>query len=135
MFDGELADYAHEVPMRGHNRPPKEAMTAEERLAKIFEIGMSGKGSAVEALVEMTSLAGMSVQNVFSATIEEWCRITRTKNKKNARKYRDSLFGKGWFEVEGRRKTFKAGYTEDQITAAVEMMGGGTGEYLWGGTG
>jgi len=99
-------------------------MTAEERLAKIFETGMSGKGSAVEALVEMTSLAGMSVQNVFSATIEEWCRITRTKNKKNARKYRDSLFGKGWFEVEGRRKTFKAGYTEDQITAAVEMMRG-----------
>lgn len=112
--------------MRGHNRPPKDALTAEERLAKVFQIAMSGKGSAVEALVEITAIAGMSAQNLFSATIEEWCRITRTKNKKNARTYRDSLFRKGWSEVEGegRRKTFKAGYTEDQITTAIEAMRG-----------
>lgn len=123
-FDGPVEYYMHEVPMRGHNRPPKDMLTAEERLAKIFRIALSGKGSAVEALVEITAIAGMSAQNLFSATIEEWCRITRTKNKKNARTYRDSLFKNGWAEVEGegRRKTFKAGYTEDQITAAVEAM-------------
>jgi len=125
-FDGPVEEYLHEAAMMGHNRPPKDVLTAEDRLAKIFQVAMSGRGSAVEALVEITAIAGMSAQNLFSATIEEWCRITRTKNKKNARTYRDSLLRKGWAEVEGegRRKTFQSGYTEDQITAAVEMMRG-----------
>ena len=123
-FDGEVQEYLSEVPMGGHNRPPADPpFSALKRLAMIREALMDGGLSKDQALAQIAYWTISDARGELAASIETWCMILRSTNRKRVRGVRDSLLEHSFEEVDRKNgaKTFRTTVSEEDISAAVKV--------------